>query len=81
MLACQVALYPLGVKEYPEIIKDVLASWSTQGLEVETNSMSTILRGEEEEVWRAVKALFKAAACRGEVVLVATFSNRCGCKI
>jgi len=80
MLACQIALYPLGIKEYAEFIKEVLTSWSTEGIQVETNSMSTILRGEEEKVWQAVKALFKAAACRGEVVLVATFSNRCGCQ-
>ncbi|SMB99940.1 YKOF-related Family [Thermanaeromonas toyohensis ToBE] len=81
MLACQVALYPLGVKEYSQLIKEVLASWSAGQVQVETNSMSTIIRGEEEEVWRAVKTLFEAAADRGEVVLVATFSNRCGCQV
>ncbi len=42
--------------------------------------MSTIIRGDEEEVWQAAQALFKAASQAGEAVMVMTISNRCGCR-
>ena len=41
----------------------------------------TIIRGEEEAVWRAVRKLFQVAADKGEVVLNVNMSNRCGCKV
>ncbi|MGI9861884.1 YkoF family thiamine/hydroxymethylpyrimidine-binding protein [Moorella naiadis] len=81
MIACQLSLYPLGTAAYSSVIKEAVAVLAETGVEVEVNSMSTIIRGEEEAVWRAVRKLFQVAAARGEVVLNVTVSNRCGCKV
>lgn len=79
-LACQMSLYPLGKDNYTAIIKEAVAVLEGSGVEVEVNAMSTIIRGEEEAVWQAVRRLFQVAAERGEAVMVMTVSNRCGCK-
>ncbi|MGB9859216.1 MAG: YkoF family thiamine/hydroxymethylpyrimidine-binding protein [Moorellaceae bacterium] len=80
MLACQVSLYPLGLTNYSEFIKEALEALSAHRVQVEVNSMSTVIRGEEEEVWQAVRSLFTAGSKAGEVVMVMTLSNRCGCR-
>jgi uncharacterized protein YqgV (UPF0045/DUF77 family) len=80
MISCQVSLYPLGTPEYTKIIKEALASLPEGRVQVEVNPMSTIIRGDEEEVWQAAQTLFKAASQGGEVVMVMTISNRCGCR-
>ncbi|MDK2895252.1 MAG: hypothetical protein PWQ98_1379 [Moorella sp. (in: firmicutes)] len=81
MLACQLSLYPLGTAAYTPVIKEAVAALEQSGVEVEVNAMSTIIRGEEETVWRAARQLFRLAADRGEAVLIMTVSNRCGCKV
>ncbi|WP_338833297.1 hypothetical protein MHLNE_22560 [Moorella humiferrea] len=80
-LACQLSLYPLGTAAYTPVIKEAVAALEQSGVEVEVNAMSTIIRGEEEAVWRAARQLFQMAADRGEAVLVMTVSNRCGCQV
>ncbi|MGI9952299.1 YkoF family thiamine/hydroxymethylpyrimidine-binding protein [Moorellaceae bacterium AZ2] len=79
MLACEVALYPLGIPHYSRIIKEALASVPPDKVHLEVGSMSTIIRGEDDEVWKAVRLLFEAAARTGDTVMVLTVSNRCGC--
>lgn len=79
-LACQMSLYPLGKDDYTAVIKEAVAALGGSGVEVEVNAMSTIIRGEEETVWQAARRLFQTAAGCGEVVMVMTVSNRCGCK-
>ncbi|APC09442.1 thiamine-binding protein [Neomoorella thermoacetica] len=81
MIACQLSLYPLGTPAYTPVIKEALAVLEQCGVEIEVNAMGTIIRGEEEAVWRAARQLFQVAAGRGEAVLVMTVSNRCGCKV
>lgn len=79
-LACQLSLYPLGTAAYTPVIKEAVATLGESAVEVEVNAMSTIIRGEEEAVWQAARRLFQVAAGHGEVVMVMTISNRCGCK-
>ncbi|HBT47757.1 MAG TPA: hypothetical protein DEA73_07780 [Peptococcaceae bacterium] len=80
MLACEAALYPLGTAHYSRIIKEALAAVPVGKVELEVGSMSTVIRGEDDEVWKAVRLLFEVAAKSGDVVMVLTVSNRCGCR-
>jgi len=83
MIAAQVALYPLGTTDPGEAIKEALAALDdglSPGVSYEVGEMSTVLRGDDDAVWRAVRRLFEAgAAGGGQVVLVTTVSNVCGC--
>ncbi|GFN22065.1 YkoF family thiamine/hydroxymethylpyrimidine-binding protein [Thermanaeromonas sp. C210] len=80
MLACEVALYPLGTAHYARIIKEALAAMPAGKVELEVGSRSTVIRGEDDEVWKAVRLLFGVAVKSGDAVMVLKVSNRCGCR-
>lgn len=83
MIACQMSLYPLGVDEVDRLVASALESLGeVQGLTVEVGSMSTVVTGPDDLVWRAVRLLFDTAAADGRrIVLTTTFSNECGCDL
>ncbi|PMP77782.1 MAG: hypothetical protein C0183_16945 [Roseiflexus castenholzii] len=74
-LTAQVSLYPLRQEHLSPAIDAALALWRERGLDVRPGAMSTLIAGEEETVWEALRAAF-AAAC-GETVMVVTVSNAC----
>ncbi|MCR4430317.1 MAG: Ykof family thiamine-binding protein [Tepidanaerobacteraceae bacterium] len=78
MMSCQVSLYPLGTKDYEKIVLEAVKNLPEEGVEVDLNPMSTLLRGEDEKVWEAVKSLYKTGKNFGDLVMVITLSNRCG---
>jgi len=85
MISCQIALYPLASNDFTSIITKALEAiepFKLQGLTMEVGPMSTVIKGKDELVWKAVQALF--AYCKDEghkVVLNASFSNECGCDL
>ena len=85
MIACQLSLYPLATQDLAEVVDEALQSvrvLESQGLSTEVGSMSTVVTGPGDVVWRAVRALFDAAAKDGRrIVLTATVSNECGCEV
>lgn len=84
MISCQVALYPLAIENFDEAIIEALEAIKPlieKGLIIEIGSMSTIIRGDDELVFHAVKMLFNEASKDGRrIVLNTQFSNECGCK-
>lgn len=84
MISCQVALYPLATENFENVIIEALESiklFTERGLIIEVGSMSTIIRGNDELVFQAVKMLFNEASKDGRrIVLNTQFSNECGCK-
>ena len=46
-------------------------------LDVEKGSMSTVISGEDEKVFGALKEVFLASADKGLLAMVVTFSNAC----
>lgn len=78
MISCQLAVYPLGVKDYGGPIKAAIAAVAAAGVEHTVGDMSTEMRAEDEEaIFRALRAAYQAAAAAGDVVVVATISNCC----
>lgn len=77
MISCQMSLYPIGAANYNEIIKEAITVLDRAGVTYRVGSMSTVVEGDDDAVWQAVRSLFEAGAGRGLVVLVATFSNAC----
>lgn len=84
MISCQVALYPLAIENFDEVIIEALVAIKPlieKGLIIEIGSMSTIIRGDDELVFQAVKMLFNEASKDGRRIVINTqFSNECGCK-
>lgn len=84
MISCQVALYPLAIENFDEVIIEALEAIKPLielGLIIEVGAMSTIIRGDEELVFQAIKMLFNEASKNGRrIVLNTQFSNECGCK-
>ncbi|MCS6940376.1 MAG: YkoF family thiamine/hydroxymethylpyrimidine-binding protein [Roseiflexaceae bacterium] len=76
-LTAQVSLYPLRQEHLSPAIDAALALWRERGLDVQPGAMSTLIAGDEETVWEALRAAFAAAAASGETVMVVTVSNAC----
>ena len=85
MLSCQIALYPLRVSDIDKVIVDsleVIKILEEKGLNIEMGSMSTVINGEDNLVWEAIRKLFDEASKNGQqIVLSMLISNECGCKI
>ena len=76
-ISAQVSLYPLrqaklspGIAKVSEILRD-------SGLDIRPGSMSTVIVGDSQSVFDALKASFQSAATLGDVVMVVSISNCC----
>jgi uncharacterized protein YqgV (UPF0045/DUF77 family) len=76
-LAAQVSLYPLRVPSLTPFINQALQIFKNMGLETQPGSMSTIISGDSDSVWKALRDAFAAAAMQGELVMTVTVSNAC----
>ena len=76
-ISAQVSLYPLHVTSLSPIINKALRVFDHFGLEVYPGAMSTIITGDYEMVWAALRNAFAAVAMEGEVVMAVTVSNAC----
>ncbi|TCS79411.1 YkoF family thiamine/hydroxymethylpyrimidine-binding protein [Tepidibacillus fermentans] len=85
MISCQLALYPLATKQFESVITKALQAikpLESQGLTIEVGSMSTVIKGNDDLVWEAVRTLFEESIKEGhQIVLNATLSNECGCDL
>ena len=77
MIAAQFALYPLGVAHLGPILEEAIAAARATGAAVEVGAMASMLQGEEDQVFDALRAAWQAAAGHGATVLVVSVSNAC----
>lgn len=75
-VAAQVSLYPLRQPKLSPTIDRTLAVFRGCGLEVSPGPMSTMVVGDEEAVFDALREAFLEAS-DGELVMVVTLSNAC----
>ncbi len=76
-IAAQVSLYPLHQASLSSAIDDVLRIFREHGLEVQPGAMSTVLLGDDEVLFAALREAFRHTAEQAHVVMVVTFSNAC----
>ncbi|WP_339061127.1 YkoF family thiamine/hydroxymethylpyrimidine-binding protein [Tepidibacillus marianensis] len=85
MISCQLALYPLATKDFESVITkslQALMPLESEGLTIEVGSMSTVIKGNEKLVWKAIQTLYTYSTNEGQkIVLNASFSNECGCDV
>ena len=73
----EVILYPLRTKELSGPVTEFCNVLRSYGLSVETRSMSTLVTGESDKLFDALKEGFDAATRRVEIVIDCRISNAC----
>lgn len=76
-ISAQVSLYPLRQPDLGPAIRAAWRIFEEHGLRMQRGSMSTVVWGEEDEVWNGLREAFDHAAGQGEAVMVVTLSNSC----
>jgi uncharacterized protein YqgV (UPF0045/DUF77 family) len=76
-ITAQVSLYPLRQTHLSPAIQEAIHTFAEHGLEMQTGTMSTLMWGDDEQVFAALKEAFRRAAEQGETVMVITISNAC----
>jgi uncharacterized protein YqgV (UPF0045/DUF77 family) len=76
-VAAQISLYPLRQVKLAPVIDEALELLRKHPLQVVSGSMSTLVSGDEAQVFAALRQVFAMAASKGDVVMVATLSNAC----
>jgi uncharacterized protein YqgV (UPF0045/DUF77 family) len=76
-VSAQISLYALGREDLGAPIDLALGVLLKEGLDVRPGSMSTLVRGEIEVVFPALRKAFSRVAEHDDVVMVVTVSNAC----
>jgi uncharacterized protein YqgV (UPF0045/DUF77 family) len=76
-LLVQAQVYPLGQGDLLPAIKAVWKAFDAYKLNYQPGAMSTLLQGDIETVFAALRDAFQAAAEFGATVMVVTVSNAC----
>ena len=79
-ITTQVSLYPLRQKSLSPAIEKSLRIFRSHKLEVDPGVMSTLIIGDAETIFTALKEAFYLLAGQTEIVLTATLSNACPIK-
>lgn len=76
-VSAQISLYPLKQEKLSPAIEDAWRIIEKYDISIQKGPMSTILTGDKEEIFNAVKEAFEKLSERGMIVLSVTFSNAC----
>ncbi len=76
-VSAQISLYPLGQSSLGPAIEAAVEALGSRDLDCDVGSMSTVVTGEVEVVFEALRDAFQAAAAHGGTVMVCTVSNAC----
>jgi uncharacterized protein YqgV (UPF0045/DUF77 family) len=74
-MGLQFSVYPLRQPHLAPGVGDAVKAAADAGLEVSVGNLSTFASGDEESVFRALRAAYRAAAALGPTVVVATLSS------
>jgi uncharacterized protein YqgV (UPF0045/DUF77 family) len=78
MITAEVSVYPLKTSDASDVITNSINSLNNEGIEYSVGSISTRLRGSEEQVWNSLKDMFQNAQNSGEISMVITVTNAAG---
>jgi uncharacterized protein YqgV (UPF0045/DUF77 family) len=76
-VTAQVSLYPLRQATLSPAVERALAVFGEHGLNVAPGAMSTLLSGDQDRLFDALRQAFQVTAQQGETVMVVTVSNAC----
>ena len=75
MITAEVSVYPLKTSDASSAITNSISSLNNRDVEYSVGSISTRLRGSEEQVWKSLQDMFQEAQNSGEVSMVITVTN------
>ena len=73
----QVSIYPLRQPRLSLAIEQALEVFRGYDLEVAAGTMSSVVWGDDDVLFRAIGEAFQRVSGHGEVVMVVTISNAC----
>jgi len=76
-ISAQVSIYPLRQERLSPAIQALSDALRSAGLSPEVGSMSTIITGDADAIFAALREGFMRAAATGHVVMTVTVSNAC----
>jgi uncharacterized protein YqgV (UPF0045/DUF77 family) len=77
VVSAQVSLYPLRQEHLTPAIQALRSALEQRELSAEVGAMSTLVSGEAESLFEALRDGFDRAASTGSVVMTVTISNAC----
>jgi uncharacterized protein YqgV (UPF0045/DUF77 family) len=76
-ISAQIALYPLRQEKISPAIEEAWNILEENQLDLNKGKMSSVVSGEVDKVFNAIKEIFQRSAEKGPTVLAVTFSNTC----
>ena len=76
-ISAQISLYPLKQQKLSPAIERAWEILEENGLDLKKGEMSTVVGGEAEKVFNALKEVFLRSAELGPVSMVVIYSNAC----
>ncbi len=76
-ISAQVSLYPLRRVSIGPPIRTTIRILGEHNLEVRIGAMSTLVWGEEDDVFAALQEAFQRASEEGDAVMTIALSNAC----
>jgi uncharacterized protein YqgV (UPF0045/DUF77 family) len=76
-VSASISVYPLRQQRLGPAIEAVRLAVEGEGLTPEVGPMSTLVSGDAERIFAALRRAFESAAETGDVAMVATLSNAC----
>jgi uncharacterized protein YqgV (UPF0045/DUF77 family) len=77
VISAQVSIYPLRQEHLSPAIEAVRRVFERHDIHPQVGAMSTVVTGDEAEVFPALQEAFVTAAATGHVVMTITVSNAC----
>jgi uncharacterized protein YqgV (UPF0045/DUF77 family) len=77
VVSAQVSLYPLRQEHLTPAIDALRSALARRELSTEVGPMSTLVSGDAESLFDALRDGFKRAVATGPVVMTVTISNAC----
>lgn len=76
-LSAQLSIYPLRQASLSPTINAALTLLDSYGIKVIPGSMSTLIIGKADQLWKALRQVYLEVSSLGEVVMIVTLSNAC----
>jgi uncharacterized protein YqgV (UPF0045/DUF77 family) len=76
-IQAEISIYPLRTQSLSKPIEEFCRILSEQGLEIKTTTMSTFVRGESKELFKACEEAFEQLSHTWQIVMNMKISNAC----
>lgn len=79
--SAQISVYPLRQQHVGPAVEAVRRAFESADLAPEVGTMSTLVSGEADRIFEALREAFESAAGTGDVAMVVTLSNACPAEV